>query len=185
MRTQERPPRRGPLRYRRQAVRLQDPRNRRAAHAVTDVLYGPLDPRVASRRILLRHPDHDAPDLGEHVATTGTGRIRPFPGDELTMPAQQRLGVTIVAISRSARRPARKARTARRRRSSSVRRSRLRPSCRRRSRFSSIRYASASRSRRSNQPIRTASTICRANASITAGIYITTELRRCSQSSAE
>ncbi len=43
----------------------------------------------------------------------------------------------------------------------------------RRARFSSIKYAIACRSRRSNQPVRTANTRWRANASITAGVYIT------------
>jgi FtsX-like permease family protein/ankyrin repeat protein len=56
--------------------------------------------------------------------------------------------------------------------SSSVRRSRRPPSLRRRSRFSSIRYAMASRSRRSSQPVRTPSTKCSALGSITSGAYI-------------
>jgi hypothetical protein len=46
---------------------------------------------------------------------------------------------------------------------------------RRRIRFSSTRYAKERRSWRSNQPVRTASTIWRADASITAGVYITGE----------
>jgi hypothetical protein len=49
-------------------------------------------------------------------------------------------------------------------RSSSVRRSRRPPNCRRRSRFSSIRYASTSRSRRSNQAVRASRRIWRARA---------------------
>jgi hypothetical protein len=60
-----------------------------------------------------------------------------------------------------------------RHRSASVNWSRCRPSCRRRTRFSSIRYARACRSWRSNQPVRTASAIWTADASITAGVYIT------------
>jgi hypothetical protein len=54
-----------------------------------------------------------------------------------------------------------------RRRSSSVRRTRRPPNCAHRMRFSSIRYVSASRSWRSNQPIRTANHIWRADMSIT------------------
>ena len=53
MRAEKRLPRCRALRNRRQARRLQDPLNRRAAHAVADVLVRALDPRVPPRRIFL------------------------------------------------------------------------------------------------------------------------------------
>jgi hypothetical protein len=61
-------------------------------------------------------------------------------------------GVATVEISRKAARPTRYARAASRRRSSSLKRSRCFPSWRRKSPFSSIRYVTTSRSRRSSQP---------------------------------
>src|SRR5215471_21335728 len=56
------------------------------------VLQRALDPRAAPRWILLRHPYHEAPDFGDHAATTRPAGVRPLPGDELTMPPQQRFG---------------------------------------------------------------------------------------------
>ncbi len=44
-------------------------------------------------RILLRHPDHEPPNLGQHAATARPRlRIGPLPGDEPPMPAQQGVG---------------------------------------------------------------------------------------------
>jgi hypothetical protein len=63
-----------------------------APDAMPDVRQRALDPRVAPRRILRGHPDHQAPDLGEHAAPAKPDRVRPLPGDELTMPPQQRIG---------------------------------------------------------------------------------------------
>jgi hypothetical protein len=88
VRVQERLPRRRALRDRRQAGRFEDPPNRQAAHAVADVLQRALDPRVAPRRILLSHADDQSPDLEQHAAS-GSSAVRPFPRDQLTMPAQQ------------------------------------------------------------------------------------------------
>jgi hypothetical protein len=85
----------------------------------------------------------------------------------LPMPPQQRIRRHDVAISRNVRRPTWNARTASRGRWSSVNRNRRLPNCRRRSRFSSIRYAIAPRSRRSSQPVSTNSTIRSAEGSIT------------------
>ena len=93
VRPQKRLPRGRPFRHRRHARRLQDPRDRRAADAMPDVLQRALDPRVAPRRILLRHPHDQPPNLGEHAAPTRPGRrVRPLPGDQLPMPAEQRVG---------------------------------------------------------------------------------------------
>ena len=76
-------------------------------------------------------------------------------------------GVTIVATPRRTCRPSRCARAASCRSSSSVRRKRRPPSCRRSTRFSSIRYASISRSWRSSQLVTVRSDMRRAETSIT------------------
>ncbi len=90
MRSEKRLPRGGPLRDRGQARRLQDPPNRRAAHAVADVLQRALDPRV--------NPTSDSPPpSGSQVAGSratrravrAVVRVRPFPRNQLTMPPQQ------------------------------------------------------------------------------------------------
>ena len=91
MRAQERLPRGRPLRHGRQTLRLQDPRDRRTTDAMPDVLQGPWDPRIAPRRIFLRHPHNQAPDLGEHPATTQPRR-RPLARDQPPVPSAQRIG---------------------------------------------------------------------------------------------
>ncbi len=53
------------------------------------VLQRTLDPRVTLRRILLRHADDKSPDLEQHPAPSGLSAARPFPRDQLPMPAQQ------------------------------------------------------------------------------------------------
>jgi hypothetical protein len=63
VRFQKRLPRRRALRDRRQARRLQDPPNGRAPHAMANVRERTLDPRVAPRRILRRHPHHELTNL--------------------------------------------------------------------------------------------------------------------------
>jgi hypothetical protein len=76
-----------------QAVGLQDPGNRRATHAMSDVLQRALDPGVAPRRIVLRHPDDEALDFFEPAATVRPPlRVRPFPSDELPVPSEQGIG---------------------------------------------------------------------------------------------
>jgi hypothetical protein len=48
-------------------------RNGRAAHSMGDGLERALDPRIAPRRILRRHPDNDEPtDLAQDTAPTGS-----------------------------------------------------------------------------------------------------------------
>ena len=76
----------------RQPVRLEDSRDRRASHTMSDILQRALDPRVAPRRIFLRHPYEEPVDLGEDAAPSWPRRVRPFPRDELPMPAQNRIG---------------------------------------------------------------------------------------------
>jgi hypothetical protein len=50
------------------------------------------DEHRAPRRILLRHADDQSPDVERHAAPAGPSTVRPFPGDQLTMPAQQGVG---------------------------------------------------------------------------------------------
>jgi len=50
-----------------------------------------LDPCVAPGRILRRHTDHEAPDVGQHPGLTRPSGVCPLLGDKLTMPPQQRV----------------------------------------------------------------------------------------------
>ena len=60
---------------------------------MTDIREGALNPRVAPRRVLLRHPQDQPSDLGEHARTTAPPlRVRPLPRDQLPMPAENRVG---------------------------------------------------------------------------------------------
>src|SRR4029450_880965 len=63
VRLKKRLPRGRALWYWRQPRRLQDPPNRRAAHAMTHVLERALDSRVTPGRILGRHPHDELADL--------------------------------------------------------------------------------------------------------------------------
>jgi hypothetical protein len=48
---------------------------------------------IAPRRVLVRHPHHHLPNLGEGAsAARRPPRGRRFPGNELPMPAQQGIG---------------------------------------------------------------------------------------------
>ena len=59
---------------------------------MADVLQRPLDSGVAPGGILFRHPHRQAPNLRQHSTTARTpSGVRPLPGDELPMPAQQRV----------------------------------------------------------------------------------------------
>jgi hypothetical protein len=70
---------------------FENPSDRRSTHAMPNILEGALDSGVAPRRILLRHPDDEPADLRQDAATSRTCSVRPFPRDELPMPAQNRL----------------------------------------------------------------------------------------------
>src|ERR1700676_3214500 len=60
---------------------------------MSDVLQSAVDPGVAVRRVLFRHPHHEPPNFHDHARTTRPARcIRPFPGDRLAMPPQNRVG---------------------------------------------------------------------------------------------
>jgi hypothetical protein len=94
-----------------------------------DILRGALDPGVAAGRILLRHPDNELANPSHHTAPARRRpRVRPLTGDHSRCQRNSVSGVTIVAISRNARRPTRKACPASRRWSSSDRHRRRPPS---------------------------------------------------------
>jgi hypothetical protein len=62
------------------------------AHAMPDVLQRSLDSCVDPGGILFRHPHRQTPNLRQHSTTThATSGVRPLPGDELPMPAKQRV----------------------------------------------------------------------------------------------
>jgi hypothetical protein len=122
------------LRYRRQSCRLQNPANRRSAHAMADVRERALDSRVPPRRILRRHAhDHELTDLEQYTSLSGFPGVQPLSSDQLTMPPQPRVRRGDCRDSRRAARPSRYALAASRRSSSVRRRCRL-PSCCRKSR---------------------------------------------------
>jgi hypothetical protein len=76
----------------REAGGLEDAPNRRPPDAVPHVLQHPLNPRIASRLVLFRHPDHQATDLTDDLTPVDRGAaIRPFPRNELPVPPQQRI----------------------------------------------------------------------------------------------
>jgi hypothetical protein len=59
---------------------------------VAKVLERTLNPRVAPRRIFLRHPHDQVTDRADDSAAACSGpRIGPFAGDELPMPTEQRV----------------------------------------------------------------------------------------------
>src|SRR4029453_11868032 len=56
---------------------------------MTNVPQRPLNARVAPARILCRHPQDQAPNLGEHARSTSSPPgVRPFPRTQLAMPAK-------------------------------------------------------------------------------------------------
>ena len=89
MGTQERPPRGRPLATRLEPLHFEDGRNRRSRDAMAHVLQRTLDARRAPCRILPRHPNHQAPDFGEHPrAACAAPGISPLPRNQLTMPSK-------------------------------------------------------------------------------------------------
>jgi hypothetical protein len=58
-----------------------------------EILQRALDARVAPPRVLGRHPDDEPADLREYARPSETpSRVRPFSGDEVAMPPQNRVG---------------------------------------------------------------------------------------------
>ena len=92
----------------RQPCRFQDPPNGRAAHAMANVAERAQDPCVAPRRVLFRHPDHQATDLSQDL--TRLTEVRPyvhFRAMSCRCHRSNVSGVAIVAMSRRARWPTR------------------------------------------------------------------------------
>src|SRR5438552_6780093 len=93
MRPQKGLPRRRSLRHGRDALRLEDPSNRRSPNAVSEILQRAADPGIAPRRVLLGHPDHQLPNLYEYATPTALPlRVRPLTGDQQPMPPENRVG---------------------------------------------------------------------------------------------
>lgn len=58
-----------------------------------EILQRAQEARVAPPRVLRRHPHHEPADLREYARPSGPpSRVRPFSGDELPMPPQNRVG---------------------------------------------------------------------------------------------
>ena len=79
-------------RHRRETLRLENPGNGRAAHAMAHILERALNSCVAPSGIFFRHPHHQAAYLGEDtVSVVALVRVRSLPHDELPMPPQDRV----------------------------------------------------------------------------------------------
>src|SRR5215207_1146910 len=50
--------------------------NRGSGDAMPEVIQGTLNPAVAPRRILTRHPNDQLPDLAEHARSSDTSSLR-------------------------------------------------------------------------------------------------------------
>jgi hypothetical protein len=86
---QKRAPGHRPLRNGANPVGLQDRGDRGSGDAMPEVRQGTLDPAVAPRRILTRHPDGQLADLAKHARSSDASSLSgPFTGDELPMPSQ-------------------------------------------------------------------------------------------------
>ena len=60
---------------------------------MTKILQRALNARIAPARILGRHPYDEAANLREHAGPSrAVLRVRPLPGDELPVPAENRVG---------------------------------------------------------------------------------------------
>jgi hypothetical protein len=62
-----------------------------------EILQGTLDAWVAPAGIIAGHPYYPAADLQEPRPSRLTPRVRPFLDDELPVPPEDRVGVTMVA----------------------------------------------------------------------------------------
>jgi len=89
MRTQKRAPGHRPLAARRNALVLQDPRNRRSRDSMAEIPERALNPRITPARIVGRHADNQPPDLDlDARATRSSPSVGPFPCDQLAMPPE-------------------------------------------------------------------------------------------------
>jgi hypothetical protein len=76
-----------------ESLLLENRGNGRSRHAVPQTLQRALEASVAPARILGRHAYDQAANLREHVgASRPAFRVGPLPGDELPVPAENRVG---------------------------------------------------------------------------------------------
>ena len=93
MRSEKRAPGRRPLTARRNALGLEDARNRRPGYTMPDIFQRPLDSRVAPARIVGHHADRQTPDLASYARSAGAlPGVRPLAGDQLSVPSENRVG---------------------------------------------------------------------------------------------
>ncbi len=93
MRAEKRAPGHRPLTAGWNAFRPEDARNRRSCHAMANVLQRSLNTGVAPRRILRRHPNHEAPNLSEHSRPPWSSpNVGPLPRNQVAMPSKNRVG---------------------------------------------------------------------------------------------
>ena len=73
---------------------VEDRFDRVAGQVVTEMLQRAADPRVAPRRILVRHADHERSEVWLRARSTRAARTRSIVllGDEQAVPAQDRIG---------------------------------------------------------------------------------------------
>jgi hypothetical protein len=82
-----------PRRHRRNALRFQDPGNRRSPHSMPNVLQGPANASVAPGWVFFGHPRDELPDLLDHAGTSEPlAGIGPLPSDQMSVPPQNRVG---------------------------------------------------------------------------------------------
>ena len=64
-----------------------------ASDLVAQIMKRTSDSGVAPARVVAGHPDDQALDVGSRLGATGPARLTPivFPGDELPVPAEQRV----------------------------------------------------------------------------------------------
>ena len=87
---------------------LENPGERRAANTMPKILEGSLDPRVAPRGMLFRHPDDHGLNLGEDTVTArALARLRPPRTMSCRCHRKIVSGVTMVEIGRKTCRPSR------------------------------------------------------------------------------
>jgi hypothetical protein len=76
-----------------EAVLYKDPLDRVAPDLVTEIAEGAADSGVAPAGVVPSHPEDQQFDLGRGLGATGPARLAPivFPGDQLPVPAEQRV----------------------------------------------------------------------------------------------
>jgi hypothetical protein len=89
---QERAPRHRPSARRRNALFLEDLRDRRSGNPMVEILERALNPCVAPSWIVSRHSDHKAADFDLHAGSPRSRRrIRPLARDQFAVPPENRV----------------------------------------------------------------------------------------------